>query len=338
MDVHVAPGNRWRPLSVVEALGGDGLDLAAPGMIYFQSLGIRNTQLVEPRHHGAALDDAVDRNIAHESQNLEIPGFLFYFCFPTEFQWHVGEIQEPRPVKRAKRLFVSYRQGKTSGGGLKSTTWLGTYDGICSEKGSVTLMGNMPDIENRVRLRSLSILSDNHYILRKADFELRRADGQWQEQSRESYDIGDGAAVLPIDRNTGSVLLVRQFRWPAFEHGYRQLMVEVIAGKLDGDDPATCATKEADEEASANIWNLRPIFHCFMSPGAVTERLHLFAADYDSTARRHVTGGNEQEGEDIEVLELPLQTAMEMVKRGEIVDAKTIMLLQWALLHTPTST
>jgi len=193
-------------------------------------------------------------------------------------------------------------------------------------------MENMPDIEKRVHLHSLKTLSDNHYILRKAEFQLRRADGTWQEQSRESYDIGDGAAVLPIDRNTGSLLLVRQFRWPAFEHGYRQLMIEAIAGKLDGDDPATCATKEAGEEAGACVRNLRPIFHCFMSPGAVTERLHLFVADYDSTTPRTSSGGNEQEGEDIEVLELSLAAALEMVANGEIVDAKTIMLLQWASL------
>jgi nudix-type nucleoside diphosphatase (YffH/AdpP family) len=193
-------------------------------------------------------------------------------------------------------------------------------------------MKNMPEIANRVRLQSLKTLSDNHYILRKADFELRRADGEWQQQSRESYDIGDGAAVMPIDRKTGSVLLVRQFRWPAFEHGYRQLMIEVIAGKLDGDDPVTCAIKEADEEAGASVRNLRPIFQCFMSPGAVTERLQLFVADYDSAVPRHPTGGNEQEGEDIEVLELSLQAAVEMVTRGEIVDAKSIMLLQWAAL------
>ena len=197
----------------------------------------------------------------------------------------------------------------------------------------MTLMENARDIEKRVRLQNLKTLSDNHYILRKAGFEFHRTDGSWQEQSRESYDIGDGAAVLPIDRNTGTVLLVRQFRWPAFEHGYRQLMIEAIAGKLDGDDAATCATKEAGEEAGVQLWNLRQVFHCFMSPGAVTERLHLFVAEYDTTASRARSGGNEHEGEDIEVLELSLATAMEMIARGDIVDAKTIMLLQWAAFN-----
>ena len=197
----------------------------------------------------------------------------------------------------------------------------------------MTIKSHASDLEERVRLQNLKTLSNNHFTLRKASFEFRRADGKWQKQFRKSYDVGDGAAVLPIDRNTGLVLLVRQFRWPAFEHGYRQLMIEAIAGKLDGDEPETCARKEADEEAGVRLRNLRQVFHPFMSSGAVTERLHLFVADYDSSAPRMVSGGNEQEGEDIEVFELPLLSALDMVADGEIVDAKTIMLLQWAAMN-----
>jgi nudix-type nucleoside diphosphatase (YffH/AdpP family) len=190
-----------------------------------------------------------------------------------------------------------------------------------------------PDIESRVRLHDLSILSDNHYVLRKAVFDFRRNDGRWQRQARESFDIGDGAAVLPIDRARGLVVMVRQFRWPAFEKGYRDLLIEAVAGKLDGDDPRTCATKEAEEEAGIRIRNLRCVLHCFMSPGAVKERLSLFVADYDSTAPRLKGGGHEQEGEDIATIELPLPQALAMVAKGEIVDAKTILLLQWAALN-----
>lgn len=191
----------------------------------------------------------------------------------------------------------------------------------------------MADTSSRIRRQHLDTLSDNHYILRRAGFDFRRADGSWQHQTRESYDIGDGAAVLPLDPDTGLVLLVRQFRWPAFEHGYRDLMTEVIAGKLDGDPPDVCAIKEAWEEAGAELFNLRQVFHCFMSPGAVKERLHLFVADYDSARPRGAGIGILAEGEDIETLELPLEKAMAMAERGEIVDAKTILLLQWAALR-----
>ena len=190
----------------------------------------------------------------------------------------------------------------------------------------------MTDTSDRIKDQRLEILSNAHYTLRKASFDYRRSDGSWQHQMRESYDIGDGAAVLPIDRAKGLILLVRQFRWPAFAHGYREFLIEAIAGKLDGDPPDVCATKEAREEAGLELSNLRQVFNCFMSPGAVQERLHLFVADYDAARPRTAGTGNHAEGEDIETLELTLADAMAMVGAGEIVDAKTIMLIQWAAL------
>jgi nudix-type nucleoside diphosphatase (YffH/AdpP family) len=191
------------------------------------------------------------------------------------------------------------------------------------------------DISDSVRLHRLSPLSDRHYVLRKAEYDFRRRDGSWQHQTRESYDMGHGAAVLPMDRKAGRVLLIRQFRWPVFESGYRQLLVEAIAGKLDGDPPEACVAREAMEEAGLRIGNLRLVTHCFMSPGAVTERLSLFAADYDGSAPRLGTGGGiRHEGEDIEAFEVTLREAMTMVDRGDIIDAKTIVLLQWAALNS----
>jgi nudix-type nucleoside diphosphatase (YffH/AdpP family) len=188
------------------------------------------------------------------------------------------------------------------------------------------------DLSERVKLRELKTLSDNHYTLRRADFDFRRSDGAWQSQQRESYDIGDAAAALPMDRAHGKVLLIRQFRWPVFESGCRELLVEAIAGKLDGDDPPTCIAREAMEEAGVTISNLRLVSHCFVSPGAVKERLSLFLVDYDSTALRGKGGGHAQEGEDIEVLEMPLDDALSMITSGEIIDIKTIVLLQAAKL------
>jgi nudix-type nucleoside diphosphatase (YffH/AdpP family) len=190
------------------------------------------------------------------------------------------------------------------------------------------------DIGDRVKLREAKILSEEYYTLRLASFDFQRRDGAWQHQFRESYDIGDAAAVLPIDAARGQVLLIRQFRWPVFEWGSRELLIEVIAGKLDGDTPPDCVKKEAMEEAAATLSNLRLITHCFVSPGAVKERVSLFLADYDSTARRGKGGGHEHEGEDIEVLEMPLRDALDMVKRGEIADMKTVLLLQAAALES----
>lgn len=194
-------------------------------------------------------------------------------------------------------------------------------------------MADKDDVTARVKLKRMEVLSDDHYVLRKAHFDWRRNDGRWQDMARESYDRGHGAAVLPVDRARGMVLLVRQFRWPAFEAGWHGLMIETIAGLLDGDDPQTTVCKEAMEEAGLAIENPRLVYHCFMSPGAVTERLSLFVADYDSTRPRAAGGGMAEEGEDIDVLEMPLDAALAMAAQGGIVDAKTILLLQWAALN-----
>ena len=151
---------------------------------------------------------------------------------------------------------------------------------------------------------------------------------------RESYDLGDGAAVLPIDPATGTVVLIKQFRWPAFDVGYKdKLLIEAVAGKLDGDDPESCIRREAMEEAGIKLGAVERVFTVFSSPGAVAERLHLFLGEYDSRATRAKGGGLEAEGEDIEVTELSLQDAYAMIASGEIVDAKTIVLLQAAMLR-----
>lgn len=192
----------------------------------------------------------------------------------------------------------------------------------------------MPDdISGRVRLHGLKILSGNHYTLRLASFDFLRGDGQWQRQERESYDIGDAAAVLPFDRAAGLVLLIKQFRWPVFEWGCKRLLIEVIAGKLDGDTPLDCIHKEAMEEAGVTLSSPRLVTNCFVSPGAVKERVSLFLADYDSTAPRAKGGGHADEGEDIIMLETTLDEAMAMTAGGEIVDMKTIALLQAAKLE-----
>lgn len=194
-------------------------------------------------------------------------------------------------------------------------------------------MAKDDDISGRVRLKETRILSDDYYVLRRATFEFRRGDGQWQTQTRESYDLGDAATVLPYDKARDRVILIQQFRWPMFEWGYRQLMVEAIAGKLDGDTPNDCIVKEAMEEAGVTITDPRLVSYCFASPGAVKERVSLFLADYDSTAPRAKGGGEESEGEDIIVMEMRLEEAFAMIASGEIADLKTIALLQAAKLE-----
>lgn len=182
------------------------------------------------------------------------------------------------------------------------------------------------------RIRSDDLLSDFWGKLRKISFDFVRRDGTVEEQVREVYDRGDGAAVLPVDPERGTVLLVRQFRMPAHLNGHDGYLIEVCAGVVDDDDPEKTALREAEEELGYRLSQVERAFEAFMSPGSVTERITCFAARYCPSDRVSTGGGAAQEGEDIEVLELPLSCALDMVASGDIVDAKTMLLLQYAKL------
>lgn len=185
----------------------------------------------------------------------------------------------------------------------------------------------------RVRVIDSQVLSDDWYLLKKTIYDFRRADGTWQRQQRETYDRGNGAALLLYQRDTRRVVLVRQFRFPCFVNGHDGMLIEAPAGLLDQATPEARIRAEAEEETGYRVGEVRKVFEAFMSPGSVTEKLHFFVAEYDASQKVSSGGGIEDEGEDIEVLELPFDEAMAMVRRGEIVDGKTIMLLQYAAMH-----
>lgn len=188
-------------------------------------------------------------------------------------------------------------------------------------------------LEDRVRVREERLLADHWSTLKTTRFDFLRRDGRWQPQQRETYDRGHGAAILLYDLAHRRVVLTRQFRYPTFVAGHRELMVEVPAGKLDGASPEACIRDEAQQEAGFRVREAREVFRPYMSPGSVTERVHCFVAEYSGDDRIDAGGGLEAEGEDIEVFEADFDDAMAMIARGEIVDAKTMLLLQYAALH-----
>jgi nudix-type nucleoside diphosphatase (YffH/AdpP family) len=188
-------------------------------------------------------------------------------------------------------------------------------------------------ISDRIRVKDVRLLSDEHYTLKTTTFEWRRADGSWQTQHRETYDRGNAATVLPYNLAQGTVILVKQLRYPAYINGYDELMIEAAAGLLDDAEPEARIRAEAEEETGYRLGQIRKIFAAFMSPGAVTEKIHFFVAAYEPSMRIGAGGGLAHEGEDIEVLELAIDEALAMIADGRIVDAKTIMLLQYAALH-----
>jgi GDP-mannose pyrophosphatase NudK len=183
-------------------------------------------------------------------------------------------------------------------------------------------------VDELVRNEKSTLLSDNWGKLRRHEFELCRRDGQWQHQVREVYDRGNAAVILLVDPDRGTVVLTRQFRFPVYLEGDNPLLIEACAGLLDGDAPEACARKEAEEETGYRVGAVTHLFDSYMSPGSVKEKLSFFVGTYDPASRVSDGGGLEHEGEDIEVMELPLEAALAMVRTGEIVDAKTIMLLQ----------
>ncbi|MBP2232744.1 nudix-type nucleoside diphosphatase (YffH/AdpP family) [Azospirillum agricola] len=188
-------------------------------------------------------------------------------------------------------------------------------------------------ISSRVRVEDVTTLSDDWYVLKKTTFSFLRGDGSWQRQSRETYDRGNGATILLYDPERRTVLLTRQFRYPAFVNGHDDLLIEAPAGLLDNASPEERIKAEVEEETGYRVTDVRPIFDAFMSPGSVTERLHFFVGAYSAADRVSDGGGNADEGEDIERLEPTIDEALRMIADGRIRDGKTIMLLQHAALH-----
>lgn len=183
-------------------------------------------------------------------------------------------------------------------------------------------------MQNRVKLTSSVTLAKGWSELKEDTFQYQRRDGAWQEMTRQRFNYGDGATVLPYNLRKKTILLISQFRYAAFSANYSNCMIEACAGLLDGDEPSVCAHKELLEEVGYQVASVTPVFTAFMSPGVNTEQIHFFIAEYQDSDRVHEGGGLLAEGEDIEVMEILFADAVDMIKSGQIVDAKTIMLIQ----------
>jgi len=186
----------------------------------------------------------------------------------------------------------------------------------------------------KVRNIKKELLSDNWYSLEKVTFEYQKADGEWETQVREAYDRGNGAVILLYNKVKQSVVLTSQFRMPTYLNGNETgMMIEACAGILEKGNAEETIRMEVEEETGYRINDVQKVFESYMSPGSVTEILYFFLGEYEDDMKVSEGGGAEDETENIEVLELPFAAALKMVKTGEIKDAKTIMLLQYAQLN-----
>lgn len=184
-----------------------------------------------------------------------------------------------------------------------------------------------------IRLLDRQMLSDGFVTLERVTIEHDTRSGGRITVEREIHDHGNAATILLYDPGRKVVVLVRQVRVPVFLNGGDGWLIETPAGLLDGEHPAQAIAREAMEETGYRVENAEYLFDAYMSPGAVTERVSFFAAEIDLGQKAGEGGGLAEEGEDIEILELPLTQAFAMIATGEICDAKTIMLLQWARMR-----
>ncbi|WP_420387866.1 GDP-mannose pyrophosphatase NudK [Roseivirga sp.] len=187
-------------------------------------------------------------------------------------------------------------------------------------------------MNERIKILKKEVLSDNWYTLNKITFDYRQKDGSIQRQEREAYDRGNGSTILLYNKEKGTVVLTRQFRMPTYLNGNESgFLIEACAGLLEKDNAEDCIRKETEEETGYRVRNVRKIFESYMSPGSVTEILYFFVAEYEDHMKVSEGGGTDEE-EDIQVLEISFEKAMHMIDNGEIKDAKTIMLLQYAFI------
>jgi len=178
------------------------------------------------------------------------------------------------------------------------------------------------------------LLSDNYYILNRVTFDYLMKSGEWVNQMREVYDRGDGAGILLYNKEKQTVILTKQFRMPTYLNDNKDgFLVEVCAGLLDKDNPEACVIRETEEEVGYRLKEVKKVYEAYSSPGVMTEKMHFFVGEYTNDMKVNEGGGLESEHEDIEVLEIPFENAVDMLNNGEIVDTRTIVLLQYAIIH-----
>jgi len=187
---------------------------------------------------------------------------------------------------------------------------------------------------NRIKNIVSKLLSDHYYILKKITFDYQLSTGKWVTLFREVYDRGDGAGILLYNKEKQTIVLTKQFRMPTYMNGNKDgMLVEICAGLLDEDDPITCIVRETEEETGFKVSHVKKVYEAYSSPGVMTEKMHFFVGEYTDAMKVNNGGGLDSEHEDIEVLEIPFQNAVDMLNAGEINDTRTIVLLQYAQIH-----
>lgn len=189
-------------------------------------------------------------------------------------------------------------------------------------------------INKKIRNIQQELLSNNYYILNRVTFDYLMPNGHWVNQMREVYDRGDGAGILLYNKVKRTIILIKQFRMPTYLNDNEDgSLIEIAAGMLDKDNPEACIIRETEEETGYRLKKVKKVYEGYSSPGVMTEKMHFFVGEYTEAMKVNEGGGLDSEAEDIEVMEIPFDRAVEMLHKGEIVDTRTIVLLQYAIIH-----
>jgi GDP-mannose pyrophosphatase NudK len=180
-----------------------------------------------------------------------------------------------------------------------------------------------------VRICGIETIAQVKGKLVSVNYEQRRRDGEQQSRTREIYDNGNSAVILPYDPDRKTVLLTRQLRLPVFLQDGKARPLEACAGKLDGEEADRRIVKEMQEELGYKVSDVERLFELYVSPAAIMEKIVFFTCIYSPADRISDGGGLKEEGEDIEVVETSLEEAAAMISTGEIIDAKTVVLIQY---------
>ena len=184
----------------------------------------------------------------------------------------------------------------------------------------------------QVKIKGEKILSDEHYVLKRVEFDIQKKNGDWEEQKREVYDHGNAVTVLLYNKETRKVIFTRQFRIATYLNGNKDgMLLETPAGLLEDDEsPEDAMIREIKEETGYEVSSVEKVFEAYSSAGSLTELIYFYVAPYTSTQKVEEGGGLEEEGEELTVVEMPFDKALQLVDSGDIRDAKTLLLLHYA--------
>jgi GDP-mannose pyrophosphatase NudK len=191
------------------------------------------------------------------------------------------------------------------------------------------------NIPIKVKNVTSNMISNFWGTLERVNFDFTFKNGKSVNLTHEVYGKSDGVAILLYNAITKKVLLTRQFRMPVYvakiNNGFS---IEVVGGAMDENEtPEITAIRETEEEIGYKIFKLKKVTTAFLSPGILKEKVHLFIGEYSNEQKTKYGGGVIEENEEIEVLEISFSEALQMVENEEIIDARTIILLQYVKLN-----